>query len=387
MTEAARGPVAEEDNQPTMTSTPNVFDNLPLPEHYDPEDAGRIFRVPYAERAAAARAWASAHRIPPSGADQFRVGLWLIDVQNTFCHPEFELFVAGSSGRGAVDDSARLSAFVYRNLGLINQVHFSLDTHEAIQIFHPVFFLDERGEHPEPMTAIALDDVLSGRIRVNPDIVSTIPSATLASLQDYLKFYCRRLAEAGKYELMVWPYHAMLGGIGHALVSVVEEAAFFHGIARTSRPRFVLKGQNARTENYSVLRPEVQVGPDGEGVCSANGENAELLSELLDFDALIVAGQAKSHCVAWTVADLLDAIRSRDPKLADRVYLLDDCASPVVAPGIVDFSAAAETAYERFAAAGMHRVCSTAPPSTWPGPLGRRAVELSADTTTMGSTP
>jgi len=366
----------------------NVFESLPHPEHYDPTDAGKIFRVPYAERAAAARAWASTHRIPPAGRDQFRVGLWLIDVQNTFCHPEFELFVAGDSGLGAVDDSERLSSFVYCNLPLINQVHFSLDTHEAIQIFHPVFFLDEHDEHPAPMTPIALDDVLSGRIRVNPDIVPTIPGATLESLHEYLEFYCRRLVETGKYELMVWPYHAMLGGIGHALVSVIEDASFFHGIARASRPRFVLKGRNARSENYSVLRPEVDRGPDGVAIDGASEADADLIEDLLGFDALIVAGQAKSHCVAWTIADLLEAIRARDSRLADRVYLLDDCSSPVVVPGIADFSVSAETAYERFAAAGMHRVRSTDPPSAWPGPVGRHALELSrAGSRVMGTAP
>ena len=45
-----------------------------------------------------------------------------------------------------------------------------------------------------------------------------------------------RLAAGGKFALTVWPYHAMLGGIGHALVSAVEEAMFFHAIARASQP-------------------------------------------------------------------------------------------------------------------------------------------------------
>ena len=71
---------------------------------------------------------------------------------------------------------------------------------------------------------------------------------------------------------------------------------------------------------------------------------------------MIVAGEAKSHCVAWTVEDLLAEIRARDPRLAERIVLLDDCTSPVVVPGVVDFTDAAEAAYARFAAAGMRRV-------------------------------
>ena len=74
---------------------------------------------------------------------------------------------------------------------------------------------------------------------------------------------------------------------------------------------------------------------------------------------MIVAGEAKSHCVAWTVEDLLAEIRARDPRLAERIVLLDDCTSPVVVPGVVDFTDAAEAAYARFAAAGMRRAVST----------------------------
>src|SRR5919112_949618 len=34
----------------------------------------------------------------------------------------------------------------------------------------------------------------------------------------HLRHYTRALADGGKYNLTIWPYHAMLGGIGHALV-------------------------------------------------------------------------------------------------------------------------------------------------------------------------
>jgi nicotinamidase-related amidase len=80
-----------------------------------------------------------------------------------------------------------------------------------------------------------------------------------------------------------------------------------------------------------------------------------------------VAGQAKSHCVAWTVDDLLTEINAHDPKLAEKVYLLEDCTSPVVVPDVVDFTDAADAAYDRFAAAGMHRVTTAQPLADWPG--------------------
>ena len=96
-------------------------------------------------------------------------------------------------------------------------------------------------------------------------------------------------------------------------------------------------------------------GSDGRAIAS---KNDRLIDQLLTYDAVYIGGQAKSHCVAWTIADLLSEIQARDPKLANKIYLLDDCASPVVVPGIVDFSDAAEDAYDRFVMAGMHRVSS-----------------------------
>lgn len=82
---------------------------------------------------------------------------------------------------------------------------------------------------------------------------------------------------------------------------------------------------------------------------------------------MVIAGQAKSHCVAWTVDDLLTEIQAIDPALAQKIYLLEDCMSPVVVPGVVDFSEPAEAAFQRFAAAGMQVIRSTdLPPSLDP---------------------
>jgi nicotinamidase-related amidase len=63
--------------------------------------------------------------------------------------------------------------------------------------------------------------------------------------------------------------------------------------------------------------------------------------------------------VAWTVSDLLDDIMFADPQLAKKVYLLEDCTSPVVVPGVVDHTDAADASYEWFAKAGMNIVKST----------------------------
>ncbi len=338
--------------------------SLPLPPFFDPAAASRVYRVPYQERAVQAWEWAATHAIRPAALDARRTALLLVDVQNTFCLPEFELFVGGRSGRGATLDCERIAAFLYRHLDRFTQVVVTLDTHTAAQIFHPLFWVDATGQHPAPHTVITLADVERGRWRVNPELAPAIAPRAGFDVEAWARHYTRRLAEGGKYPLVVWPYHSMVGGIGHAMVSAVEEAVFFHAVARQSPTRVEAKGQNPLTENYSVLRPEVMEDASGTPIDSAN---RALVEHLLSFDTVVVAGEAKSHCVAWTVEDLLSEIRARDARLAQKIVLLDDCSSPVVVPGVVDFTDAAEAAYARFAAAGMRRALSTDPTESWLG--------------------
>ncbi len=341
------------------------MERLPIPAHFDPAKVGEVWQVSYGTRAEEAAAWAREHGLRSAAEAWGRVCLFLVDCQNTFCIPGFELFVAGKSGRGAVEDNVRLCEFIYRNLGTITDIIFTLDTHMAVQIFHPVFWVNEEGKHPAGgSTIISCEDVERGIWRVNPAIAATVEEGDYEYLQRHALHYVRSLTEGGKYPLLVWPYHAMHGGIGHALVSAVEEAVFFHGIARSSQPRFEIKGANPLTEHYSVLRPEVMVGPDGETIAWAN---AHLVRRLLRFDAVIIAGQAKSHCVAWTVQDLLDELRAEAPSHVEKIYLLEDCTSPVVVPGVVDFSEQADEAFRRFAEAGMHVVRASEPMEMWPG--------------------
>jgi nicotinamidase-related amidase len=344
---------------------PDLPPELPVPQHFDPDRVGELWRVDYARLAPTAREWARRHDLRPAAEDELRLCLLLVDVQNTFCLPDFELFVAGRSGTGAVDDNVRLCRFLYRNLGAITAIQATLDTHAAFQIFHPEFWVDETGRHPEPLTTIHAADVEAGHWRVDPQAAPNLDYDAPDELDAYALHYVRRLAEVGKYELMIWPYHAILGGPSHALVSAVHEATFFHTIARSSQSHYEVKGGRPLTEHYSAFRPEVTRDHRGRPIAA---RNEAFVETLLAFDRVAIAGQAKSHCLAWTIQDLLGDIRDRDPELARKVYLLEDCTSPVVIPGAVDFTEEADQAFTRFAEAGMHVVRSTDPIADWPSP-------------------
>lgn len=338
---------------------------LAIPSFFDKAKASQVWRVPYQERAADAKKWAIDNTLSPASKDHFKMCLVPIDMQNTFCQPDFELFVGGASGSGAIDDAVRLSEFIYRNLDMITEIDPTMDTHTAMQIFHEIFWINDKGENPLPaQTIITLEDSEKGAWKVNPAIANSVAGGNYMALQRFAMHYLKVLTDGGKYPLMVWPYHAMLGGIGHALTSIIEEAIFFHNIARNSQTGFEIKGGNPLTENYSVLRPEVLDDDKGRPIAQ---KNARFIKKLLDFDVVVIAGQAKSHCVAWTIADLLDEIVDKDPKLAKKVYLLEDCTSPVVIPGVIDFTEQANEAFDRFQSAGMNLVRSTEKVEAWPG--------------------
>lgn len=333
------------------------FSELPIPSFFNPEKVREVWQIPYSDRAAQAENWAQQYQIPVADADETRTGLLLIDVQNTFCLPGFELYVGGRSGQGAIEDNIRLCELIYRHLHCFTEIIATMDTHFPIQIFHPIFWVNDQGEHPTPATTIiSHQDIEKGVWKVNPAIVSNFPSWDYSSLQAYALHYARHLDSQGKYPLLIWPYHGMLGSIGHAVVSSVEEALFFYSVARKRQPQYEIKGNNPLTENYSVLRPEVTEDQDGNPIAQ---ENRSLIEQLLSFDRLLIAGQAKSHCVAWTVDDLLTEIQKKDPKLAQNVYLLEDCTSPVVIPNGADFTSQADEAFARFQNAGMHLIRST----------------------------
>lgn len=328
---------------------------------FEAKRAGEIYQVPYSALAEKAVEHKKTHNVSDSRDDRFRIALLLIDVQNTFCLPTGELFVAGRSGNGAVEDNQRLAAFIYNYFPKLTQIICTLDTHQSFQIFHPAFWQDEAGNHPiGGQTIITCKDLEKGKWRVNRGFA--VNDGEYWRLQRHAVFYVKTLEKRGKFPLMIWPYHAMVGGVGHALVSMIEEAVFFHGIARNAPPLLETKGEDPLTENYSVFAPEVDVDSTGKPL---GHRNDALLDKLLEYDAVFVAGQAKSHCVAWTIADMLSGIRAKFPAMADKFYLLEDCTSSVVIPDVIDFTEATEKTFAEFGAAGMHLVKSTDEFPSW----------------------
>ena len=307
--------------------------------------------------------------IRPAGSDRKNIHLLLIDVQKDFCLPEGSLYVAGRSGKGAIEDTRRTAEFIYRNLGQLTGITTTMDTHFAFQIFFPSFWIDQNEQPANAWTEITTDDIRAGKFRPNPAIASWLCDGNYPWLLKQVAFYCQELERAGKYKLLLWPPHCLLGSDGHVLVGLIHEARLFHAFCRSAQSNVEVKGGNPLTENYSVLRPEVMMRHDGQPLAQ---RNTQFLKTLLAADAVIIAGQAASHCVKSSIDDLVDEIARQDPLLAKKVYVLTDCMSSVTVPDgnggfVADYTPQADEALVRFAAAGMHLVKSTDPLASWPG--------------------
>ncbi|MGD8821847.1 MAG: hypothetical protein PVG63_02000 [Anaerolineales bacterium] len=270
----------------------------------------------------------------PSKADEWRTLLLLVDPQVDFIHAEGALSVPG-----AVEDTRRTIEWMFSNLSHITNIVVSLDSHLPLMIFFPTWWVDGDGQHPDPYTPISVEQVASGQW--NP-----------VYEKDWSRSYVEALETEAKKQLMIWPYHTMIGTPGHAVTPALAEAIAYHAAARNAQPEYLIKGTIARTEYYSLLEPEVKDPQDDRGELNQN-----LLERLMNYDAVYVAGQAKSHCVLESIGSIVNRYGDQ-PEMMSKIHVLEDCTSSVQHPEI-DFEALALETFDQWEDLGLQRIDSS----------------------------
>ncbi len=303
---------------------------MEFPDFYQSERVGQLY-APDTARAVDAGRLA---RISNADNDPTRIVLLLVDAQVDFVHQDGALSVPG-----AVGDTRRTIEWIFRNVDRITTIAASLDSHLPIQIFSPTWWVNDDGEHPAPYTIIRSDDVKRGRWRA-------------LYQSQWSQEYTQRLEEQSRKELMIWPYHTLIGTPGHDITPALYEAIAFHAAARQTQPTFLAKGSIPETEHYSILEPEVKVPGQPLG-----GLNTPFLNMLASYDVIYIAGQAKSHCVLETVRSMMRYFQQHSD-FVRKLRVLYDCTSSVAHPDI-DFDAMANETFNRFAAQGLQIVKST----------------------------
>lgn len=257
--------------------------------------------------------------------------LLVIDPQNDFCDiPGAALPVPGADA-----DMRRLATFMAAARLKLASLIVTLDSHASVGIERTTFWLDEGGEQVPPFTVISEADLTTGKY-----------SPADAALWPAARAYVAELERQGRYQLMAWPVHCVVGTWGHNVhADVAAEIAAWE--SAWVRPAYrVLKGMNPLTEQYSAVRAEVQDLKD-----IGTQTNMKLIGKARPEagEWLFVAGEAASHCVAATLEDLL---ASWGREAARRVVILRDCMSPV--PGYEDQAVERLQAFEKAGAQIMN---------------------------------
>ena len=247
--------------------------------------------------------------------------LLIIDPQNDFCDPKGSLYVPG-----AEQDMQRLAEWILKNKKHIDFIAITLDSHQPNDISHPLFWKDKEGFFPEPFTAISSQDVENGKWtpRFEPERCLT---------------YLKELEAQGEYPHVIWPLHCLEGSEGaaifpplfEAMVQWAETGKFYHTVQ---------KGKYPFSEHFGAFRANI---PDPN--VPETQLNTELLKDLAGYENIYLAGEAKSHCVANSLKQVLDEA----PDLAKRFVVIEDAMS-----NVTGFETLGDTVYERAKKMGVN---------------------------------
>ena len=306
------------------------------PTLYDPKDVERL----YTPRNQFVIDGLKNHTSKTAFEDKRRVALLVVDGQWDFVSP-----LGGLPVPGAIGDMQRLlNNFFYPNFGDITSVYASEDDHPLFSITFPTWWRDRNGQPPsftEP-TPITYAEIKSGLWKPIIDPIWSIQ-------------YSKKLEEQAKRTLMIWTLHCLQGTTGQALIPALSEAIMFHSAARSSHATIITKGKSPRTDHYGIFAAEI---PDPRDPTTQL--NTTVLEAIANHDLIYVAGEAKSHCVLETMAQLVGYFGKNHPETIKKIRFLMDCTSSVKHPA-VDFDAIANAELDKMVAQGVVLVNSTDP--------------------------
>lgn len=225
-----------------------------------------------------------------------RSALVIIDPQNCFMNlPEAPLPVTG-----AVSDMMRLTHLLLFSGTLFERIFISLDTHPSDHISHAVRWVDAYGNHPAPFTIITHEAYLRGEWR----------AAHIAD-QEWQGEYLRLLTRPH----CIWPVHGQKPSWEWQVYDSLAAELKGHNCT------YIEKGVHRDTEQFGIFGADVPYPGALETEISPG-----LIAKIDDFDRIVFAGEASSHCVMDSVNQFLEHMPSKD---FSKVVLLQDCMSPV----------------------------------------------------------
>lgn len=244
--------------------------------------------------------------------DGKKVCLLCIDPQVDFCTGSLTV-------PGATDDMKRTAKMIRKYGKEIDNIEITMDSHYGLHIANQRSWVDRKNRHPVPIflyegsttpTFLTSEMVEKGEFRpINPQF------------KDRYLNYVRQLETNGRYKLMIWPDHCIIGSPGQCIQSdllsaVLDWESKFYGIAQR-----LTKGSNPFTEHYSAVRADVADPSD-----PSTFLNTDFIEMLKMYDIILLMGEALSHCCANTYRDIFEEFGADQIK---KFVLLKDATSSV----------------------------------------------------------
>jgi len=207
---------------------------------------------------------------------------------------------------GALEDVKRFVAWATKNIDKISSFYFTQDSHHNNDIAHPQWWQDAQGNIVSPFTPISYADILGGKY---------VPRRYMKQSKEYVK----SLEDQGEFSHFIWPEHCIVGTWGHNFhdeINKLRETINLKGIW----PNVVTKGSNPFTEHFGAFRANIPHAQD-----PSTNLDFNLLNALMGMDEVIVVGEARSHCVANSLKQLVEEV----PALAPKLVIFEDCMSDV----------------------------------------------------------
>jgi nicotinamidase-related amidase len=253
-------------------------------------------------------------------ATQMKAGLLVIDPQFDFCHPNGKLSVSG-----AHSDMGRLADWILQKSDTIDSIAVTLDSHQPNDVSHPKFWMDAEGRSPEPFTQITYDEVISGKWipKFNPEIV---------------KVYIKLLEKQGEYPHFIWPEHCITGSAGASIYDTLLRAIIEWSYRKKTWYQTFTKGEMPLVEHFGALRSQISMADISKEGHFNNLEwssismnwalkltGKDVIEWISAHDVIYIAGEAKSHCVASTIKQVMEIM----PEQISKFVILEDCMSDV----------------------------------------------------------
>lgn len=269
--------------------------------------------------------------------------LIIIDPQMSFCHviPQNEQQLNHDGELcvpGAWDDMTRLSELIRKVNKNIKQIQVTLDSHHVNHIAHPSWFLTKENKNPLPFTQVTENNgIMYGKTfnfsTYNFDDIGELKCSQIQHTKWTID-YLRNLTVGNRYPHTIWAPHCLIGTIGHAVVPQLFNALYNWELNNFRNVDYTTKGSNPFVEHFSAVKAEVVHPEDPEGTQI----NTKFIDITMNSDEILLAGEARSHCLANTVRDIayyLSNPTSKTNPFIEKCVLLTDATSDV--PGFESY--------------------------------------------------